>query len=196
MKRCFAVCIAFLFATNAAFPASQREWTVDSVHSSAEFSVKHLGFFHVKGTIPIKSAVVVTQENGILPAVVSAVLDATGVDTKNGDRDEDLRSENFLDVKRFPEMAFKSTKIVRGEGRDFSIVGELTLHGVTKRVDLNAHFEGRGSDGRGRQRIGYTATTQFDRRDFGINYGRSTPGGALVAGNDISVDLAIEAVAK
>lgn len=196
MKHSFVFAMALLFAANTALAATQRGWTVDPVHSSAEFTVKHLGFFHVKGTIPIKSAAIVTEGEGTVPSAVSAVLDTSGVDTKNGDRDEDLRSANFFDVKRFPEMVFKSTKIVRGDNATFSVVGDLTLHGVTKPVTLSAHFEGQGSDGRGRQRVGYTARAQFDRRDFGMNYGQSTPGGALVVGNDVTVDLAIEAVAK
>lgn len=189
--------LALAFAINCtALAATERQWTVDPVHSSAEFSVKHLGFFHVKGTVPIKSAVVVTEGNNTIPTAVGAVLDASGVDTKNNDRDDDLRSDNFFDVKRYPQMTFKSTKITRGENGSFSVVGDFTLHGVTKPITLNAHFEGQGSDGRGRQRVGYTATGTFDRRDFGMNYGRSTPGGALVVGNDVSLDLAVEAVAK
>ncbi len=189
--------LTLAFAVNCtAFAATERQWTVDPVHSSAEFTVKHLGFFHVKGTIPIKSAVVVTEGNNSILTAARAELDASGVDTKNNDRDDDLRSDNFFDVKRYPQMTFKSTKITRGENGNFSVVGDFSLHGVTKPITLNAHFEGQGSDGRGRQRVGYTVTGTFDRRDFGMNYGRSTPGGALVVGNDVSLDLAVEAVAK
>lgn len=183
-------------ASCAALAATERQWTVDPVHSSAEFSIKHLGFFHVRGTIPIRSSVITIEGSNTIPIAVNAVLDPSGVDTKNGDRDDDLRSANFFDVKRYPEMSFKSTKVVRGDKGNFSVVGDLTLHGVTKSMTLNAHFEGQGSDGRGRQHVGYTATGTFDRRDFKMNYGQSTPGGALVVGNDVSVDLAIEAVAK
>jgi len=198
MKRIsFIASLCFAFSIGCmAFAATERDWMVDPVHSSAEFTVKHLGFFHVRGTIPIKNAVIRTAANTTMPASVNAVLDASGIDTKNGDRDDDLRSPNFFDAKRYPELTFKSTKVTRGENDNFTVVGDLTLHGVTKPVTLDAHFEGQGTDGRGRQRVGYTATGHFDRRDFGMNYGQSTPGGALVVGNDVSIDLAIEAVAK
>ncbi|MDQ6826019.1 MAG: YceI family protein [Candidatus Eremiobacteraeota bacterium] len=186
-----ASCTAF-----AASSPMQRIWIVDPVHSSAEFSVKHLGFFHVKGTIPIKNAQLATGPSDLTPVTIAATLDPSGVDTKNDDRDKDLRSDNFFDVKRYPVMSFKSTKIIAGENGNLSIIGDLTLHGVTKQITLIAHFEGQSADARGRQRIGYTGSAHFDRRDFGMKYGEATPGGALIVGNDIRIDIAVEAVQK
>ncbi len=198
MKRApFLFSLILAVATSrTAFAATERVWTIDPVHSSAEFTVKHLGFFHVKGTIPIKDAQIVSGQNSAIPLNVSATLDPSGIDTKNGDRDDDLRSPHFFDVKHYPNLTFKSTNVIAGEKGYFSIVGDLTLHGMTKTITLNAHFEGQGRDGRGRQRVGYTASAQIDRRDFGMNYGEATPGGALIVGNVIQIGLAVEAVEK
>jgi polyisoprenoid-binding protein YceI len=172
-------------------------WNVDPVHSSAEFTVKHLVISNVKGIIPIKVATIVTAPGSLVPTEISATLDATGLDTRDTDRDSDLRGGDWFDTGRYPTLVFKSTKIDGGaDAQSFRATGDLTLHGTTKRVVLDGKFLGQTVDGRGHPRIAYSATTTIDRRDFGLNFLGKTPGGGLIAGTDVGIDLEIEAIGK
>ena len=135
-----------------------------------------------------------TNAGSTLPISIGATLDATALDTKNGDRDSDLRGPKWLDVTQYPTITFSSTKIT-GTGDAFTVVGDLTLHGVTKSVTLSGKSLGTVTDSRGNQHVGYEATTSFDRRDFGLNY-MSQSGGALIAGTSVSITIDIEAVSR
>jgi polyisoprenoid-binding protein YceI len=176
-------------------PAFAADYRLDLNHSQASFSVAHLGFSHVQGTIPISGGSVVANDAGVLSSV-SATLNAAALDTKSSDRDGDLRGPDWFDTAKFPTVTFASTRIDGTNPAAFSIVGNLTLHGITRPVTLAAAYTGKLVDGRGTTHIGYTATTTIDRRDFGMNFGKSVPGGALVAGNDVTISISVEAVGR
>ncbi len=129
-----------------------------------------------------------------MPASVTATLDVKAIDTKTADRDADLRSDNWFDVSKYPTITFKSTSIVPGLNGAFTMNGDLTMHGVTKPVTLTGKVEGSVVDSHGRRHVGYSATGTIDRRDFGLNWGKTTPGGALIAGNDVTITLNAEAI--
>ncbi len=167
--------------------------TGDPNHSGAEFVVTHMTISHVHGTIPVLSWSG-TNGAGDVPASVTATLDAKGIDTKTADRDADLRSANWFDVTKYPTITFKSTWIVPGLNGAFTMNGDLTMHGVTKPVTLTGKVEGSVVDSHGRRHVGYSATGTIDRRDFGLNWGKTTPGGALIAGNDVTITLNAEAI--
>ena len=184
---------AFAIAITAAASASaagENVWSVDPVESNAEFAVTHFGIARVKGFIPIKSASIVMPANATVPQSVEATLDATGIDTKNADRDKDLRSAHFLEVDKYPMIAFRSTKITPGVGQDFTVDGDLTIHGVTRPVTLAARFEGRAVTPDGARRIAYTASTAIDRRDFGMTY--FIP----IVGNEVRIEIVVNAAAR
>lgn len=168
---------------------SQNAVTVDLNHTTTNFSAKHLLISTVQGNIPVKSATLTLGQNNI-PASVEAVMDVTRIDSRNDRRDEDLRSERFLNVAQFPEMTFKSTKITRQSGNNFTMDGNLTIRGVTKPVVVNGLFEGSIKDSKGRTHIGYSANTTIDRRDF--NVGTTIP--AAIVGYDISITIEAEAI--
>jgi polyisoprenoid-binding protein YceI len=176
-----------------AVPAAAADYGVDPAHSQATFTVSHLTVTHVSGQIPIESASVSTGAND-LPTKVEATLDLKGVDTREPDRDRDLRSDDFFDVAKYPAMTFVSRKIEGAPGA-FTIAGDLTFHGVTKPVVLAAKLEGKVTDGKGRTHLGYSARTTIDRRDWGLTWGK-TNGGALVVGNEITIDLTVEAISR
>lgn len=174
----------------ASMPAlSQNAVAFDLNHTTTNFSAKHLLISTVQGNIPVKSATLTLGENNI-PASVEAVMDVTRIDSRNDRRDEDLRSERFLDVAQFPEMTFKSTKITRQSGNNFTMNGNLTIRGVTRPVVVNGLFEGSIKDSKGRTHIGYSANTTIDRRDF--NIGTTIP--AAIVGYDISITIEAEAI--
>ena len=122
-------------------------------------------------------------------------LSAKDIDTQSADRDRDLRSADWFEVDKFPTMTFVARSIT-GSPQALSIAGDLTMHGVTKPVTFTAKEIGKMTDARGRTHVGYSATTTLDRRTWGLNWGRTTPGGSLVAGNDVSIDLNVELVSK
>ena len=186
----FVGSLAVVFALlTSQLPAAAENVPFDLNHTTTNFSAKHLLISTVQGNIPVKSAVMTLGENN-LPASLEAVMEIAKIDTRNDRRDEDLRSERFLDVAQFPEMTFKSTKITRQNGNNFVIDGNLTIRGVTKSVVINAIFEGSVKDSRGRTHLGYSGSTTIDRRDF--NVGGSVP--AAIVSYNISITLEAEAI--
>jgi polyisoprenoid-binding protein YceI len=185
--------LATVLAATLAGPAAAADYTVDPAHSQATFTVSHLTVTKVSGQIPVQSAQVSAGPND-LPTKVDATLDLKGVDTREPDRDRDLRSDDFFDVAKYPTMTFVSKKI-EGTPGAFTISGDLTFHGVTKPIALAAKLEGKVTDGKGRTHLGYTATATIDRRDWGLNWGK-TNGGALIVGNEVTISLTVEAVSK
>jgi polyisoprenoid-binding protein YceI len=184
--------IAFIIAaTTAAWAA---DYAVDPNHTQATFTVTHLAISRVSGKIPVTSGSLSVDAAGI-PSAINVVLSEKDINTESADRDRDLRGPDWFEVDKYPTMTFVS-KSVTGTPQAFSVVGDLTMHGVTKSVTLAAKELGRLTDQRGRTHIGYNATTTIDRRQWGLNWGRSSPGGALIAGNDVTIDLNVEVVSK
>lgn len=188
---------AILALTCAPAPANAADvtWLADPGHSIAQFSVRHLGFTKVSGSILIGQAKLITPQGSNVPTAIAATLPAASIDTRNPDRDSDLKGPDWLDVGKYPTITFASTKIVPGDNGNFQIQGDLTIHGVTKNVTMTAHLDGTSVDGRGHHRASYSAMTTIDRRDFGLLWANTTPGGSIIAGNDVEIDLSIEAVA-
>jgi polyisoprenoid-binding protein YceI len=176
-------------------PALAEDFSFDLNHTQATFSVVHLGFSHVTGAIPVSGGSLSAGADRI-PTAISATLDAAALDSKSADRDGELRGPEWLDTATYPTITFVSTKIEGSDPKAFTVVGNLTMHGVTKPVRLAAALEGQMVDGRGRTHVAYTATATIDRRDWGLNWGHTTPGGALIAANEVTLTLSVEAIAK
>ncbi|MGA7202833.1 MAG: YceI family protein [Candidatus Cybelea sp.] len=168
--------------------ATQTEtWTVDPVHSTAQFTARHFGIVPVIGTVPIEKASVQLNVGSQIPSAVSAVLDASKLDTHNDMRDGDLRSAHYFNVASTPDIRFVSTKIEGTDPAHFTIAGDLTMHGETHPVVLNAQVIASGKSPRGRSIIAYGATVTIDRTQWGMTYG------PLVVGNSVDISLNIEA---
>jgi len=186
--------LAALAVLALAAPARAADYALDPNHTQAVFTVVHLGFSHVSGEIPLVAGTMAIGAND-LPTAVSATLSAKDIDSHSADRDRDLRGSDWLEVDKFPTMSFVATQVT-GTPQSFIVVGNLTMHGVTKPVTLAAKEEGKMTDGRGHVHVAYSASTTIDRRDWGLNWGHTTPGGSLIAANDVSIALTIEAIAK
>ncbi len=175
--------------------ATADTYTIDTSHTSAGFGVVHLGLSHVHGTIPIKSASAEIPAGSQIPTAIAADLVIAGINTNDERRDADLKSKDWFDVANNPVMTFRSTKITKGaDPASFTVTGDLTLHGVTKPVTLDAHVEGAAPDARGNPRIAYSAVGKIDRREWNVNFQGTTPGGNLIVGNQIDLAFEIEAV--
>jgi polyisoprenoid-binding protein YceI len=186
-----AALIAATFLTLGAAPRPVA-WSVDLVHSRAEFTVSHMVLSKVWGHVPIRSLTLSTAPNSVIPQQIDAVLDVTHEDTDNHDRDADLRSETYFDIAHYPTMAFHSTSIVASGPDDAQVTGTITIKNVTKTVTFPIHVVGRIPDTAG-SRVGYTGELHVDRRDFGIVDGRLTPAGVLLVGYDVTIGLTVEA---
>jgi len=189
---------ALVYPVLAQTPASHggaNTWTVDTAHSSAGFSVKHMMVSTVRGRLgPVKGTI---DYDGKSRESIRAdiTIDVTGIDTGNETRDKDLRSSNFFDVAKFPTATFKSRR-VEGSGQGpLKLIGDLTLHGVTKEVTLNVDSPSPPIRTQQGQKIGGSATTTLNRRDFGLQYNALIEAGPVV-GDEIQVTIDVEANKK
>jgi polyisoprenoid-binding protein YceI len=168
-------------------------WAVDPVHSEIGFSIRHLMVSKVRGRFSRFEGSFVTAEDP-LASSVSASVDVTSIDTGNPDRDAHVRSADFLDVERYPELTFHSTG-VRAEDDGYVLDGDLSLHGVTRPVSLQLEVHGFQPDSPfGDTRAGFTAKTEIDRRDFGIEFNIPLDGGGVGLGHKVEITLEIEAI--
>jgi polyisoprenoid-binding protein YceI len=167
--------------------ATPETWIVDPVHSTAQFTARHFGIVPVIGTIPIVSASVQLYRGSQIPVAVSAQLDAAKLDTHNDRRDNDLKSPHYFDTATTPTIKFISTRVDGTDPNHFTITGNLTMHGQTHSVVLNASVVGSGKSPRGGSIIAYAATATVDRTVWGMTYG------PLVVGNNIDLSINAEA---
>jgi polyisoprenoid-binding protein YceI len=184
---------AALVAAFAA-PAAAADYAVDANHTQATFTVTHLAISRVSGKVPVTAGTVSLSANDV-PTAISMTLSAKDIDTQSAARDKDLRGADWFDVDKFPTMTF-TAKSITGTPQALNIAGDLTMHGVTMPVTFTAKELGKMTDQRGRTHVGYSAAATLDRRQWGLLFGATTPGGSLVAGNDVTIDLNVEIVSK
>ena len=177
--------------TAAATDLTAGTWAIDPVHSSVNFSVRHLMVSKVRGTFDSVAGAITVAEDGT-PSV-QAEIDVTTITTGNPQRDGHIKSADFFDADQFPKATFVSTS-VRPDGDNFVLTGDFTLHGVTKSVDLALEFNG-SNPGMGQGAVaGFEATTVINRKDFGIDIEMPLEGGGVVVGDKVTINLEIEAL--
>lgn len=170
-------------------------WNIDPQHSEVGFEVKHMMFAKVRGRFEdIEGTLVLGPEDAIEQSRVAAVVQAGSINTSQAQRDEHLRSADFFDVENFPTLTFRSTSVRRDEAGKLAIEGELTMHGVTRDVELEVSETGRGVDPWGSERIGFAAETSIDRRDYGLTWNQALETGGVLVGTDVRITLEIQAV--
>ena len=172
-------------------------WNIDATHSLIEFSAKHLMITTVKGRLADARGAIVVDEASPDKSSATVEFDAKSIDTRSEQRDEHLRSPDFLDVEKFPTISFTSRRVIGASaqpGAGFKVVGDLTIHGVTKEVVLDATYEGRGRDPWGGERVSFSADTNIDRREFGLVWNAALETGGVLVSNDIRIHLEVQAV--
>ncbi len=167
-------------------------WTIDPTHTDISFLVRHMMVSKVRGHFPDVTGTITTAENP-LDSTVTAAIKLAAIDTRNEQRDNHIRSADFFEVEKYPEMTFVSTGLEQ-DGDDFVLTGDLTLKGVTKSVALTLEIGGFGPDAYGGTRAGFTATGTINRSDFGVDIQMPLDGGGVVIGEKITLNLEIEAV--
>ena len=185
----FGLIVVTNLAMAASAAAQAGTWQIDPNHSAAQFSVRHLGVSTVRGAFTKVSGTAKHDPSDPTKDSLDATIEASSIDTRVAMRDNDLRSPNFLDVQKYPTITFVSKQAkATGDGK-LQITGDLTIHGVTKQVVLDV--EGPSApikDPWGNQRIGASASTKVNRKDFGVN---GAPG---VVGDDISISIDVELI--
>jgi polyisoprenoid-binding protein YceI len=174
-------------------PTANSTWKIDPSHSHVEFAVKHLMISTVKGRFADVEGLITIVEGNPSASSVTATIKAASIDTRTDQRDEHLRSADFLDAAQYPEITFKSKRIA-GDTSEFKVTGDLTIRGVTKEITLETTNEGSIKDPWGGERIGFSAKSKFDRRDFGLTWNQAIETGGVVVGNEVKVSIEIEAV--
>jgi len=185
----------FLMLALTGFMATaQTTWKIDKVHSKVRFSVAHMVISEVEGDFTNFSGIITNTKSDFSDAQFSFKVDLTSVDTDNTRRDADLKSPNFFDVEKYPDMTFKSTSLIKKDDKNFILKGNLTLHGVTKPVSFNMQFNGVIKDPWGNTRSAFKVTGNLNRFDYGLKYNSVMDNGGLVVGKDVNFTVRLETI--
>ncbi len=172
-----------------------EEFAIDPVHSSIEFSVRHMMVTNVRGRFREFSGTIFYDEKDIRKSSVRVTIKTTSIDTGNTDRDNHLRSPDFFDAAKYPEITFASTRIEK-RGDAYVCIGTLTIRGVSREVAIPFQILGVVRDQRGNTRLGIEAGLTINRLDYGVSWSRALEGGGLVVGNDVKIELNVQAIKR
>lgn len=193
-----ALVAAFLIAAAPAGPrpaqAAPETYEIDLSHSSVGFRIRHL-VGRVAGQFDKFAGTIIYDAADPAVSSVDVMIDAASIDTNDAKRDGHLTSPDFFDVARFPELRYKS-RAVKIEGAQLTVDGDLTMHGVTRPVTLRGEVGGVMPGPGGVKRAGFTASTTLNRKDFGVVWNKTFDQGGTLLGDDVAVEIAIEAVQK
>jgi len=167
-------------------------WNVDGSHSTVEFGIRHLLITTVKGTFGNFECTIEVAPDGAAKA--TGVIKSESIDTNEPQRDEHLRSGDFFDAATFPEISFASTEIGQVEGTSFKVIGDLTIRGITRSLELDAAFEGTATDPWGKDRIGLTVKGHLDPNDFGVDWNQELESGGNMLGDRVDFTASVSAV--
>ena len=194
MSRSLIVLVVVIAAPIA---ASADTWQIDPGHSTVGFTVRHMTISSVRGQFDKFTGTITSKGSDPASVSIDVTIDTASIDTRSSDRDADLKSANFLDVAKYPTMTFKSKKIEAAGTGKWKVVGDLTLHGVTREVTLAV--EGPTApikDPWGNTRAGASATTKISRKNFGLTWNKAIEAGGAVVGDEVSVSIDVEAIKK
>jgi polyisoprenoid-binding protein YceI len=170
-------------------------WNLDPVHSAAEFKVKHMMISNVRGQFANITAVLTLDEANATNSRVEASIEAASINTRDAQRDAHLKSEDFFHAEKFPTLSFKSTRITSNGNGELTVAGNLTIRGVTRNVVFAV--EGptpAAKDPYGNTRLGLSATTKINRKDFGLTWNAALEAGGILVGDDVTITLDVQFV--
>lgn len=167
---------------------------IDNSHSTAEFVVKHMMFSKVRGNFERMSGVIIFDEQNVGNSSVEVEIETASISTRDAGRDQHLRNADFFDAESYPTITFRSTR-VEADGDDFKVTGDLTMHGVTREVVLDAELNGRGNSPMGGfEVLSFSANTKINRSDFGLTWNAALETGGVLVSEDVKISLEIEAI--
>lgn len=171
-----------------------EKWEIDSSHSGIHFSVRHMVVAKVRGQFARWTGTVLAEDGDLSRGTVEVVIDASSIDTGVADRDKHLKSADFFDVERFPELTFKGRGMRKLNETSLRLTGDLTIRGVTREVELEVEYAGRTKDPWGNERAGFAAKTAIDRKDFGLTWNQVLEAGGVMVSDKVTIEIEVEAV--
>jgi polyisoprenoid-binding protein YceI len=176
--------------------AQTATWNIDPAHSTAQFTVRHLGISNVTGSFTKVTGSVDLNEKDITQSQVSASIDVNSIDTRVEARDKDLKSDHFFEVEKYPTIEFKSKRVASSSGK-LQVIGDLTIHGTTREITLDVDGPTAAlTDPWGNSRRGISATTSINRKDFNLTYNNLLKTGEAVVGDTVKIQIDAELVKK
>lgn len=188
--------ILLLFSASFLLAAEPATWTIDPGHSHVGFSVRHMMVSNVRGNFEKFSGSIVGDPSDPEKAKVEVSIDASSLTTHNANRDEHLRGADFFDVTKFPTITFRSKRVEKGKDGTLRVIGDLTLRGVTKEVALEVEGPTPEIEVRNTKRIGLSASTKLNRKDYGLNWNRIMEAGGVTVGDDVKVSIELELIKR
>ena len=180
-----------------ALPAAAEIWTIDSAHTVTGFTARHMMITNVTGVFESTAGTIEYTPGNPTATKADVTIDAKTINTRNGQRDRHLRTDDFINVEKFPSITFKSKRVQNVRADGFDMVGDLTIRDVTKEVVLKVDgIAPPVKDPQGNRRVGANATTTINRKDFGVNYNRALEAGGVLIGDEVKINLEIQAVEK
>lgn len=186
--------LLLLFTLAVAGPAAATDYQIDTSHSTVGFQVRHMAISKTNGVFDDYTGSFSFEPGNPESWSCEAVIQAASVNTGNQKRDDHLRSEDFFNIAEFPTLTFKSTGVVMEDDHEGILKGDLTIHGVTKSVELDFEFLGTVTDPWGNDRAGFSATLKINRQDYGLSYNNVLEAGGLVVGDEVKITLEIEGI--
>jgi polyisoprenoid-binding protein YceI len=171
-------------------------YTIDHAHSDVTFSVRHMVFAKVRGHFTKWTAELAFDPANPAASSVNVSIDASSIDTREAQRDGHLKSPDFLDVEKYPNITYKSTKVEKAGDKKYVVTGDLSIHGVTKPVKLEVEELGGGKDPWGNTRAAFSAKTRVDRGDYGLKWNQALETGGVLVGEHIDIEIDVEAITK
>jgi polyisoprenoid-binding protein YceI len=190
--RTTALLASLILACGVSLAAAQGTYSIDTTHSFVGFNVRHL-VSKTSGEFTEFSGTIVADFENLDGSSVEFTIDAASIDTRDEERDGHLRSPDFLDVEKYPEITFTSSKITMVNDTTFAVAGTLTMRGVAQQITLMADFLGEMT-AMGNTRAGFGLTTEINRRDWGVSWNRALDAGGFVLGNDVEINIALELI--
>jgi polyisoprenoid-binding protein YceI len=176
--------------------ADAQTWAFDKSHSKVQFAVTHLVISETVGQFAEWDGTVTATKEDFTDAQINFTIKVSSINTDNTDRDNHLRSADFFDVEKFPEMTFKSRSMKKVDGKRYKLVGDLTMHGVTRPIDLDVTFNGTAKSPWGQTVAGFKLSGNLNRTDYGLKWNKTLEAGGLLVSEEVNISAAVELVKK
>jgi polyisoprenoid-binding protein YceI len=192
MKHTLKTFVLLLVLTSINF--AQTEWAFDKSHSNVSFSVVHMLISETEGTFKTFDGKVITEGDSFENAQISLTVDLNSVDTDNEKRDNHLKSDDFFNTEKFPEMIFKGKKFTKVDDKNYELLGDLTIRDVTKEVKLDVVLNGFITDPWGNNRAGFKLTGELNRFDYGLKWNKVMEAGGFIVSETVTINANIELI--
>ncbi len=173
---------------------ANENWQVDGAHSSVSLTVRHMVISKVRGHFTKWNAKLALDTADLTRSAVEVQIDAASIDTGVADRDNHLRSPDFLDAQKYPSLTYKSRRVEAVAPERLRVVGDLTIRNVTREVVLDVDYGGQGKDPWGNQRVGFTATASLNRKDFGLTWNQALETGGVLVADRVDIEIELQAI--